>query len=95
MTSAQRALRALVIGLCVGLALTALVGCEQPASDTATGRLLDAPGPQNIPLRDPPEPAIEPVTRDAIEGWDCTPTGNQSIDDWKREAKCGGKLEGE
>ena len=27
--------------------------------------------------------------------WDCAPTGNQSIDDWKRQAKCGGRLDGE
>lgn len=27
--------------------------------------------------------------------WDCTPTGNSAIDTWKREAKCGGKLDGE
>ena len=46
-------------------------------------------------LGDPDNVNLEPVTNGRDPNWDCDPTGNTAIDDWKREAKCGGKLNGE
>ena len=40
-------------------------------------------------------PDFTPVENGRDPDWDCTPTGNTAIDDWKRDAKCGGKLDGE
>ena len=54
------------------------------------------PGADEGHLGDPEAvPDLTPVDNGRDPDWDCTPTGNTAIDDWKRDAKCGGKLDGE
>ena len=77
-----------------------LPGCQEapvpeapvPPVETVT----PPPGADEGHLGDPEaEPDFTPVENGRDPDWDCAPTDNTAINDWKREAKCGGKLDGE
>ncbi len=78
-----------------------LSGCQEGDEPPVKGEAPTAVvAPQEPPAIDSdaipvPEPDSATVDPRRDPDWDCRPTGNSAIDDWKRDAKCGGKLEGE
>ena len=85
------------------VAAAILVGCQEtpaPAPEpevTPPVEVVVPPvGAEEGHIGDPEAtPDLTPVENGRDPDWDCTPTDNTAINDWKREAKCGGKLDGE